>query len=99
MKGSEEQWMLVKDSGVGKAVLRDYEKKREMVDETEDNVARGSVIDALLITNEHDGDVISTMNFRYIEGLPVKLFRALESVAAHVQRSLEVRIFLLGCIM
>lgn len=29
MKGSEEQWMLVKDSGAGKAVLRDYEKKRE----------------------------------------------------------------------
>lgn len=44
MKGSEEQWMLVKDSGVGKAVLRDDAKKREMVDETEDNVARGSVM-------------------------------------------------------
>lgn len=37
--------------------------------------------------------------FRVSKGLLVKLFRALESVAALLQRSLEVRIFLLGCIM
>lgn len=33
VKGSEEQWMLVKDNGVGKAVSTDDESKREMVDE------------------------------------------------------------------
>lgn len=33
VKGSEEQWMLVKDNGVGKAVSTDDERKREMVDE------------------------------------------------------------------